>query len=53
MRLSHQGGEKVSVDYAGQTVPIFDPRTGEVHEAQILIGVLGANNYTYAQAQES
>ena len=53
MRLSHKGGEKVFVDYAGQTVPIVDPHTGEVHEAQIFIGVLGASSYTYAEAQES
>jgi transposase len=53
MRLSHKGGEKVFVDYAGQTVPIVDPHTGEVREAQIFIGVLGASNYTYAEAQES
>jgi transposase len=53
MRLSHKGGEKVFVDYAGQTVPIVNPHTGEVHEAQIFVGVLGASNYTYAEAHES
>jgi transposase len=53
MHLSHKGGEKVFVDYAGQTVPIVDPDSGEVHEAQVFIGVLGASNYTYAEAQES
>ncbi len=53
MRLSHKGGERVFVDYAGQTVPIVDPHTGEVHKAQIFVGVLGASNYTYAEAQES
>jgi transposase len=53
MRLSHKGGEKVFVDYVGQTVPIVDPETGEIHQAQIFIGVLGASNYTYAEAQES
>jgi transposase len=53
MRLSHKGGEKVFVDYAGQTVPIVDPKTGEIHSAQIFIGVLGASNYTYAEAHES
>jgi transposase len=53
MRLSHKGGEKVFVDYAGQTVPIGDPDTGEIHPAQIFIGVLGASNYTYAEAHES
>jgi transposase len=53
MRLTHKAGEKVFVDYAGQTVPIVDPGTGEVSEAQIFIGVLGASNYTYAEAHES
>ncbi len=53
MRLSHKGGEKVFVDYAGQTVPIVDPNTGELHPAQIFIGVLGASNYTYAEAHAS
>jgi transposase len=53
LRLTHKGGEKVFVDYAGQTVPIVDPHTGEVHPAQIFIGVLGASNYTYAEAHES
>ena len=53
MRLSHKGGERVFVDYAGHTVPIVDPRTGEIHDTQIFIGVLGASNYTYAEAQES
>jgi len=53
MRLTHKGGEKLYVDYAGQTIPIVDPETGEVHEAQIFIGVLGASSYTYAEAHWS
>ncbi|HEC33594.1 MAG TPA: IS21 family transposase [Chloroflexi bacterium] len=53
MRLTHKAGEKVFVDYAGQTVPIVDPETGEIHQAQVFIGVLGASNYTYVEAQWS
>lgn len=53
MRLSYKGGEKVFVDYAGPTVPVVNPHTGEVHQAQIFVGVLGASNYTYAEAHES
>jgi transposase len=53
MRLTHKAGEKVFVDYAGQTVPIVDPDTGEIRQAQIFIGVLGASNYTYVEAQWS
>ena len=50
MRQSHRAGEKLFVDYAGQTLPIVNAHSGEVHEAQIFIAVLGASNYTYAEA---
>ena len=50
MRHTHRAGEKLFVDYTGKTVPIIDPHTGEVHEADIFVAVLGASNYTYAEA---
>jgi transposase len=50
MRQSHRAGETLFVDYAGQKVPVIDPRSGEVHEASIFIAVLGASNYTFAEA---
>ena len=50
MRQIHVAGEKAFIDYAGQTIPIQDPFTGEVREAQIFVAVLGASNYTYAEA---
>jgi len=50
MRQQHRAGEKLFVDYAGQTVPIVDPETGEAEQAQIFVAVLGASNYTYAEA---
>jgi transposase len=50
MRQHHLAGEKVFVDYSGKTVPIVDPRSGEIRPAQIFVGVLGASNYTYAEA---
>ncbi|NPV89651.1 MAG: IS21 family transposase [Firmicutes bacterium] len=50
LRQVHQAGEKMFVDYAGQTVPIVDPRTGEISMASIFVAVLGASNYTYAEA---
>ncbi|MFH1313099.1 MAG: IS21 family transposase, partial [Candidatus Eisenbacteria bacterium] len=51
MRLTHKAGEKVFVDYAGQTVRIVNPKTGEIREAHIFVAVLGASNYSYAEAQ--
>jgi transposase len=38
------------VDYCGPTIPIVDPMTGEIRDAQIFVAVLGASNYTYAEA---
>jgi transposase len=50
MRQTHKAGEKCFVDYCGQTVPIINAATGEIREAQVFVGVLGASNYTYAEA---
>ena len=50
MRQVHRAGEKLFIDYAGQTVPLVDPDTGELRRAHIFIAVLGASNYTYACA---
>jgi len=50
MRQYHRAGEKLFVDYAGQTIPVVNPPTGEVHDAAIFIAVLGASNYTFAEA---
>lgn len=50
MRQSHRAGEKLFVDYAGQTAAVVDRTTGEIREAQIFVAVLGASNYTYAEA---
>lgn len=53
MRQHHRAGETLFVDYAGQTVPISDRHSGEVRPAQIFVAVLGASNYTYAEASWS
>lgn len=50
MRQIHKAGDKLFVDYAGQTVPIINGETGEVRLAQIFIAVLGASNYIYCDA---
>jgi transposase len=42
MRQHHIAGEKVFVDYSGKRIGIVDPATGEIHEAEIFVGVLGA-----------
>jgi len=51
MRQTHVGGDKLFVDYAGDTVPVIvDRLTGEMRQAQIFVAVLGASNFTYAEA---
>lgn len=50
MRQCHVAGEKMFVDYCGQTVPLTDPKTGEVRQAQVFVAVMGASSYTYAEA---
>ncbi|MGE0579275.1 hypothetical protein [Reyranella sp.] len=48
MRQHHVAGEKAFVDYSGKRVPIVDPRTGEIGEVELFVGVLGASNLTFA-----
>ena len=50
LRQDHAPGDKLFVDYAGQTVPIMDRHTGECRAAQIFVAVLGCSNYTHAEA---
>jgi transposase len=51
MRQTHQAGEKLFVDWAGDTIGVIDPATGEEHSARIFVAALGASNYTYAEAR--
>ena len=53
MRQKHKAGEKLFIDYAGQTAPVVDPQTGEIWQAEIFVAVLGASNYTYTEAHRS
>jgi transposase len=53
MRQTHIAGEKLFVDFAGDTMPVFDAVTGEVRDTKIFVAVLGASNYTYVEARFS
>ena len=51
MRQTHQAGEKLFVDYAGDTIPVvIDRLTGQTRPAQIFVAVLGASSFLYAEA---
>ena len=53
MRQTHTAGEKMFVDFAGDTVAVFDATTGAERCAHVFVAVLGASNYTYAEARWS
>jgi transposase len=50
MRQVHHAGDKLFVDYAGQKPSFIDPATGERIPVELFVAVLGASNYTYAEA---
>ncbi len=53
MRQVHRAGEKLFVDYSGKKPHLVDPKTGELIEVELFVAVLGASNYTYAEATRS
>jgi transposase len=51
MRQQHRAGEKLFVDFAGDTVPVYTSGGNtEPRQASIFVAVLGASSYTYAEA---
>jgi transposase len=52
MPQQHKMGEKLFIDYAGLTVPIYNT-DGSSYEAQIFVATMGASNYTFAEATKT
>jgi transposase len=50
MRQVHRAGEKLFIDYSGDTVAVIEVATGEIRAAEIFVAVMGASKYTYAEA---
>jgi len=53
LRQTYRAGDKLFVDWAGPTIPIIDPQTGQSRPASLFVGVLGASDYIFAEAFES
>jgi len=53
MRQHHAAGEKVFVDYAGSTIDVIDPRTGEARPMKLFVAAMGASSYIFATARPS
>lgn len=49
LRQQHRAAEKMFIDWAGDTVPVYDRQTGELRPASIFVAVLGASSYTFAE----
>lgn len=49
MRFEHAAGETLYVDYAGPTMDVVNPQTGEATPVQIFVAAQGASNYTFAE----
>lgn len=50
MHMNHKAGDKMFVDYAGKTLQLVDPNTGQITEVEFFVAILGASQYTYAEA---
>ena len=50
LRQEYKAGEKMFVDWAGATIPVYDATTGQAWPASLFVSVLGASSYTYAEA---
>src|SRR6202142_1433141 len=53
MRQRHFAGEKLFVDYAGRTVPIYTARGEEAFRAHLFVSAMGASGCAYAEATRS
>jgi len=53
LRQDYKAGEKLFVDFAGDTIPIHDPVTGTMTQAHLFVATLGASNYSYVEAAPS
>ena len=49
LRQVHLPGEKMFVDWAGQTVDIHNAQDGTISSAHLFVAVLGASNKTYSE----
>jgi transposase len=50
LRQTFMGSENLLVDYIDKTINIIDKETGEVFEANVFVGILGATGYAFAEA---
>ena len=52
-RFPHPGGEVMEVDYAGLTMALVNPETGEITQVPVFVATLPASDYIFAEVQPS
>ncbi|MGH9647420.1 MAG: IS21 family transposase [Bryobacteraceae bacterium] len=50
LRQERKAGEKMFVDWAGATIPVYDRLTGQAWPAALFVAALGASSYSWAEA---
>ena len=50
MRIHRKPGDTMEVDWAGSTITIYDPVTGDTTVAYLFVAVLSCSCYVYAEA---
>jgi transposase len=53
MHITHKGGDKLYVDYSGDSLSYTDKITGEIISTQLFVSSWGASSYTYIEATHS
>lgn len=50
MAQNHVAGERLWIDWSGQTAPLTDPETGEVNRVQVFVSAFGVSQKLFAKA---
>lgn len=50
MKLAHQAGHEVFIDFAGKKLQIVDQETGEIKPVEVFVAILPHSHYTYVEA---
>jgi transposase len=53
LRIEHVAGDRIYIDFAGQTLSYVDEDTGEILKAQVFVAILGWSQYGYVEALRS
>jgi transposase len=53
MKMIHKAGDKLFVDFSGDSIPYIDRDTGEIKNTELYVCSWGASSYTFAEAVES